>query len=111
MSIPSHERLQHDLGSTYLLGVGLWDTPVPATLVAVKQGVPMSERYCCYSALLALPMGLDLPQVSCPVTADGAAWPLLLLTPLGPGADGRHLMQMVFHTLVPKAPSAAPTGA
>jgi hypothetical protein len=111
MSIPSFERLRSDVGSTYLLGAGLWDTPVPAELKSVKQGVPMDERHCCYSALLALPAGVDLPQVSCPVSAGGTSWPLLLLTPMRPDEDGRHLMQMVFHTLVSQAPSATPAGA
>ena len=113
--LPLLKTREQQVGALTVIAVALLAVdsvaPVPATLVSVKQGVPMSERYCCYSALLALPVGLDLPQVSCPVDADGAAWPLLLLTPLGPGADGRHLMQMVFHTLVPQAPSATPAGA
>lgn len=98
MSIPSFERLQQDIGRTYLLGAGQWTTPVPAELRAVKQGVAMNERHLCYSALLALPRDVDLPQVSCNVDAGDASWPLLLLTPVLPGADGRPLMQMVFHT-------------
>lgn len=98
MSIPSFERLQQDIGRTYLLGTGQWTTPVPAELRAVQQGVAMNEHYLCYSALLALPREVDLPQVACNVDAGDASWPLLLLTPVRPGEDGRPLMQMVFHT-------------
>lgn len=105
MDIPSFERLQQDIGRTYLLGAGQWHTPVPAQLKAVKLGVPMSERYCAYSALLSLPAGVDLPQVSCAVQAPDAMWPMLLMTPVGPGEDGLLLMQMVFHVLVSQAPA------
>lgn len=113
MTIPSFERLQRDIGRTYLLGVGQWVTPVPAELRSVKPGLAMSERYRCYSALLALPPGVDLPQVSCAVSAGDESWPLLLLTPVRPGDDGRPLMQMVFHTSVvsePAAPEPAAAG-
>lgn len=105
MSIPSFERLQQDIGRTYLLGAGQWFTPVPAELRSVNHGVAMNKHYQCYSALLALPREVDLPQVSCTVSAGDESWPMLLLTPVRPGEDGRPLMQMVFHTLV--APPSA----
>ena len=98
MSIPSLERLQADLGQTYVL-MGVGDAGVPAELRKVSQGIPMSERYHCYSALLALPPGMGLDQLSCTVCAGADQWPYLLLTPVGVDQDGCQLMEMVFHSL------------
>lgn len=98
MNIPSYERLQQDLGSTYVLGVGQWVTPVPAQLIALRRGTPMNAQYEAYEAELLLPPGVDLPQVSCAVGAGQTVWPLLLLSPKQPGPDGRHRMQMTFQT-------------
>lgn len=110
MNIPSFDRLRSDVGQTYMLA-GPWPGFVPAELLGVREGMPMNRRYCCYSAELALPEGMRLPQSTCTVTAGPDSWPYLLLTPMGPGEDGRQVMQMVFHTLIPQAPAHATAGA
>jgi hypothetical protein len=110
MNIPSFDRLRGDIGRTYLLA-GPWEGQIQAQLNGVYEGVPMNRRYCCYSAELALPHGVQLPQSTCTVTAGHDSWPFLLLTPVGPSGDGRQLMQMVFHYMVPQAAAHEPAGA
>ncbi len=105
MSIPSFDRLRADLGQTYLLS-GPWEGLLPVELKSVVEGVPMNHHYCCYRANLALPEGVQLPQLTCTVTAGTDSWPFLLMTPIGPGKDGRQLMQMVFHSLISQAAQA-----
>jgi hypothetical protein len=106
-SVPSLNRLRGDIGKTYLLS-GPWDGPIAAEVRTADEGVPMNSSYCCYSAKLALPSEVWLPQLTCTVTAGQDEW-FLLLTPLGPGSDGRQLMQMVFHCLLPQAAQAPAT--
>lgn len=110
MSVPSLDRLRADLGQTYWLA-GPWDGPLPAELKKVRERVAMNARYQCYSADLALPQGVRLPQVTCTVTGGGDSWPMLLLAPIGPLDDGRQLMQMVFHSTVPQVQAHIPAGA
>lgn len=107
MTIPSFERLQSDVGQTYVLS-GEWEGQVVAELRYVSPGVPMNSRYCCYSAKFALPEGLGMNQAVCTVTAGGDQWHHLLVTPMGPDEDGRQLMQMVFHYPIVQARAAAP---
>jgi hypothetical protein len=101
MTIPSLDRLRSDIGKTYLLS-GPWAGQIPAEVKATAEGMPMTPRHCCYSATLALPIGVQLPQATCIVTAGQDEW-LLLLTPVGPGEDGRQSMQMVLHYPIPQA--------
>jgi len=69
-----------------------------ARLASVADGVPMDADYVCYRARFVLEGG-PAAQASYSVTApDGAVWQLLL-TPVRPGADGRPVLEAVFHTL------------
>ena len=105
MNLPSLERLTRGIGSTcFIQGHG--QGPVATQLVAACKGKPMTPRYCCYSAEFALPAGMFLPQSICTVTLGNDSWPDLLLTPIGPDVDGRQLMQMVLHYLIPQTQGA-----
>lgn len=67
-----------------------------AELVDAWEGVAMSARYVCYSALFVLPSGTYLPQAVYAVNNGSAEWPLLLV-PVLPGSDGQARMEAVFH--------------
>lgn len=110
MKLPTFERLIDGIGSTCLLHGG-WQGPVSVELVAAHEGVPMSPRYCCYSAEFALPPGMFLPQCICTVILGEDIWPDLLLTPIGLDEHGRQRMQMIFHYLISQAPAPASANA
>ena len=111
MSIPDFERLQADIGKTYQLTFDDGSS-LPVEVTAARGGIPMNPRYCCYSAYMALPDAVQLGQTQCTVSSSNDVWPGLLLTPVGPGEDGRQRMQMVFHVLISQArPAHAPADA
>jgi hypothetical protein len=105
VKLPSLERLIRDIGSICLIQ-GHRQGAVAAELVAAYEGTPMTARYCCYSAEFALPAGVFVPQSNCTLTIGDDTWRDLLLTPIGPDEDGRQLMQMVLHYLIPQAQDA-----
>ncbi|WP_085317908.1 DUF6916 family protein [Derxia lacustris] len=97
MSIPSPATLRSLIGQPFHISapaVGSFG----ARLASVVDGVPMDADHVCYCAGFALD-GAPVPQASYTVIApDGAVWQLLL-TPVRPGADGRPVLEAVFHTL------------
>jgi hypothetical protein len=101
MSVPTLERLRADLGQTYWLAAPTGER-IAGEVRAAHAGTPMNERYCCYSAQFALPRGMQLPQALYAVEAGADAWQLLLV-PVGAGADGRALLEAVFHYPLPQA--------
>lgn len=99
-AMPSQARLQADIGCTFTLTIP--DTlRVDVELAGVYGGTPMNSRYCCYSAHFAVLNGPPLPQALYEVSISEESWSLLL-TPIGPGKDGRPLLEAVFHYLIPQ---------
>jgi hypothetical protein len=101
MSVPTLDRLRADLGQTYWLTLPSGER-IAGEVRAARAGVPMNEQHCCYSAQLALPPGVQLPQAVYEVHAEADAWHLLLV-PVRPGADGRAVLEAVFHYPLPQA--------
>lgn len=101
MNLPSLERLRDEIGQTYWLTAPT-GVRIAGELRGARAGVPMNERYCCYSAHFALPPGVQLPQALYTVQCGDESWSLLLV-PVGPGADGRALLEAVFHYPYPQA--------
>lgn len=98
--VPTFERLQADHLKTFWLTAPSGER-VAAELHAATPRVPMSERYCCYSALFALPPGVRAAQAVYAVQSEADVWSLLL-TPVAPSSDGRALLEAVFHYLIPQ---------
>lgn len=98
--MPNFERLRADIGRSYVLDDTAAGGSVTVELVDARRGVPMNRLYACHSAEFALPPGVRLAQAVFDVWAGEECWPGLLLTPVGPGEDGRQRLQMVFHGLV-----------
>lgn len=70
---------------------------IRVTLVDVLEGVAMNDRFECYSLMIALPAGVALGQeVYRLFGPDGRHWELLM-TPLLPDPDGRHILEAVIH--------------
>lgn len=72
------------------------DEGVRVSLVEVRDGVPMNERYECYSLMIALPHDVQLPANVYHLFAGARQW-LLLFTPIMPDADGRCVLEAVIH--------------
>jgi hypothetical protein len=100
MSVPSLDRLRADLGQHYWLTTPSGER-IAGEVRAAQPGVPMNQRYCCYSAQFALPPGVQLPQAVYPVQRDADTWHLLLV-PVGAAADGRAVLEAVFHYPLPQ---------
>jgi hypothetical protein len=99
-AMPSQARLEADIGRAFTLTIP--DAlRVEVQLAAVHAGVPMNRRYCCYSAEFAAPSGAQLPQALYEASLGDESWPLLL-TPIGPGEDGRPRLEAVFHYPIPQ---------
>ncbi|WP_271103588.1 DUF6916 family protein [Pseudomonas tohonis] len=100
--VPSLEDFARHLQQPWQLR---WDEGegVAITLVEAYEGVAMSARYRCYSAIFALPEGLQLPQHGYWLRSpEGEEWEVVL-TPIGPDEEGeRHLLQALFHVKRPK---------
>ncbi|GAB7529233.1 hypothetical protein PS3A_16420 [Pseudomonas sp. 3A(2025)] len=96
--IPTREDL-HDADPE---GFALQIAPgqgLKVSLLQVREGLPMSAGYDCYSLLLALPQGVKLPQAVFNLFGPGREQPwALLMTPVKPEADGRHVLEAVIHS-------------
>lgn len=67
-------------------------------LLQVREGVAMNQDHECYSLLLALPHGVSLPQEVFNLFGPGREQPwTLLMTPMAPEPDGRHVLEAVIH--------------
>lgn len=96
IAMPSQDQLTQAQGSHFTLWIDAEQT-LDVELLEVLPGVPMSARHECFSAFFGLPLGSALPQGSYRLAPfDEEGW-LLLMTPGRPEADGRPVLQAVFH--------------
>lgn len=95
-ALPSHDRFARATGQVFRLQLPP-DHGFDAELQRVDARVPMNDRYECFALLFALPPGIALPQALYRVAGPEGIDCELMLTPAGPGADGRPCLQAVFH--------------
>lgn len=102
--IPTREDLQDADPEGFVLQV----TPeqgLKVSLLQIREGLPMTPDYDCYSLLFALPVGVHLPQAVFNLFGPGRTQPwMLLMSPVKPEPDGRHVLEAVIHS------SRLPTG-
>ena len=94
--MPTFAELQAADRHAFALWLGP-DQRVAIERVQLSQGVAMSARHECFLVFFALPAGL-LPQqgVYRVIGPQQQEW-LLLMTPVQPEPDGRHVLQAVLH--------------
>ncbi|QBF26459.1 hypothetical protein EXN22_12430 [Pseudomonas tructae] len=94
--MPTFAQLQAADPYAFALWLGA-DNRVAIERVQLTQGVAMSARHECFLVFFALPAGL-LPQqgVYRVIGPEQQEW-LLLMTPVQPEPDGRHVLQAVLH--------------
>lgn len=74
------------------------DHGLPVEVLELSERVAMSRDYECYSLLLVLPLGAVLPQAVFNLFGPGRDQPWqLMMTPLLPEPDGRHVLEAVVH--------------
>lgn len=79
---------------------------IRVSLIDVVDGVAMDRRHDCFSLLIALPQGVQLASdVYRLFSPSGEQW-VLLMTPVMPEPDGRHVLEAVIHCLI-DAPATA----
>ncbi|WP_336331678.1 DUF6916 family protein [Pseudomonas putida] len=95
-AIPSRADLADADPAGFVLQVAP-EQGIRVTLVDVREGVAMNDRFECYSLMIALPRGVAMVQeVYRLFGPDGRHWDLLM-TPLLPDPDGRHILEAVVH--------------
>ncbi|MDE3739998.1 DUF6916 family protein [Metapseudomonas resinovorans] len=95
--VPSRTDLEQQLHQPWHLS---WEGSegLAVTLAEVFSGTPMNGRYECYSATFAQPAGVQLPQHTYLLGSPAGQQWHVLLSPIGPDADGKHhLLEAVFH--------------
>lgn len=96
-AIPSLQELRDADTEGFVLQVGP-DQGIKVSLIAVSEGVAMNQDYECYSLAVALPLGVNLPQAVFNLFGPGREQPWsLLMTPVIPEPDGRHVLEAVIH--------------
>jgi hypothetical protein len=95
LSIPTHEELLAAIGQRFTISAN--GHTVEAVLSHAPVGVPMNDKFVCYSGTFELPVGVFLPQDVYRIgSPTGAAWDLLA-TPTQPTEDGRSTLSFVVH--------------
>lgn len=95
-AMPSRAELEQADAHGFVLQIAP-EQGIRVSLAGTFDEVAMNGRFECYSLLLALPEGVSLPsEVYRLFGPEGQQW-LLLMTPVLPGADGRHLLEAVIH--------------
>ncbi|MCQ4319488.1 hypothetical protein [Stutzerimonas stutzeri] len=95
--IPSLKEIQEAGTQGFVLQVGP-DQGLKVDVLGVREGIAMNRDYEGYSLLLVLPQGVALPQAVFNLFGPGREQPWqLLMTPLLPEADGRHVLEAVVH--------------
>ncbi|MBV6288312.1 MULTISPECIES: DUF6916 family protein [Pseudomonas] len=96
-AIPSLQELRDADADGFVLQL----TPeqgLRVSLLTVNEGVAMNDEHECYSLLLVLPHGVSLPQEVFNLFGPGRQQPwTLLMTPVAPEPDGRHVLEAVIH--------------
>ncbi|QBR02981.1 DUF6916 family protein [Paraburkholderia pallida] len=106
LSIPTHAELLEAIGQRFAFGTADGQT-VDTVLVHAPSGIPMNERFVCYSATFELPAGVHLPQAVYRIgSPSGRAWDLLA-TPTRPTDDGRATLTVVVHSHADELANAA----
>ncbi|AXO89856.1 hypothetical protein ACE1YR_05430 [Pseudomonas sp. K1(2024)] len=96
-AIPSRQELLDADPEGFVLQIA-HDHGLRVSLLEVREGIAMNEHYECYSLVLALPHGVVLPQAVFNLYGPGRAQPwALLMSPMRPEADGRHVLEAVIH--------------
>jgi len=96
-AIPSLQELRDADPDGFVLQVGA-DQGLKVSLLDVREGVAMNRRYECYSLALALPLGVQLPQAVFNLYGPGREQPwALMMSPVLPEPDGRHVLEAVIH--------------
>lgn len=84
------------------------DQGLTVEVLELSERIAMSPDYECYSLLLVLPLGVTLPQALFNLFGPGRNQPWqLMMTPLLPEPDGRHVLEAVVHYKRPILDSAA----
>lgn len=96
--IPTRQELHDADPEGFVLQVTP-DQGLKVSLLQVREGEPMNADYDCYSLLIALPLGITLPQAVFNFFGPGREQPwVLLMTPVKSEADGRHVLEAVIHS-------------
>lgn len=97
VSIPSRQELLDADPEGFVLQIA-HDHGLQVSLLGVTDGIAMNQNYECYSLALALPHGVVLPQATFNLYGPGRAQPWsLLMSPVMPEPDGRHVLEAVIH--------------
>lgn len=97
-AIPRREDLRDVDPDGFVLQISA-DRGLKVSLLAIREGVAMNRDYDSYSLLLALPEGVVLPQAVFNLFGPGRTQPwVLLMTPVAPEPDGRHVLEAVIHS-------------
>lgn len=96
-TIPSRQELLDADPEGFVLQLA-HDYGLKVSLLDVKDGIPMSEKYECYSLVLALPHGVQLEQAVFSLFGPGRSHPWhLFMCPVQREPDGRHVLEAVIH--------------
>ncbi|MFW3898425.1 hypothetical protein [Pseudomonas putida] len=96
-TIPSRQELLEADPEGFVLQIA-HDQGLHVSLLGVTDGTAMSQDYECYSLAVALPHGVVLPQDTFNLFGPGRAQPwTLLMSPVRPEPDGRHVLEAVIH--------------
>ncbi|PWB30532.1 hypothetical protein DCO48_20010 [Pseudomonas sp. SDI] len=94
--IPSYAELEAADPHAFAIWNGP-DAPTPVERVQLDRGVALSARFECFLAFFAVPAGVTPQQgVYRLLGPDQKHWDLLM-TPVQPEPDGRHVLQVVIH--------------
>ncbi|PVZ39077.1 hypothetical protein [Pseudomonas sp. CC120222-01a] len=96
-AIPSLQELREADPEGFVLQLSP-EQGLKVRLLSVREGVAMNQDYECYSLAVVLPLGVSLPQAVFNLFGPGRELPwTLMMTPVFPEPDGRHVLEAVIH--------------
>jgi len=102
-TIPSLQELRDADPEGFVLQIAA-DQGLKVSVLDVREGVAMNRNYECYSLALALPLGVQLPQAVFNLYGPGREQPwVLMMSPVKPEPDGRHVLEAIIHRDRPAA--------
>jgi hypothetical protein len=105
-AIPTLQELRDADPEGFVLQIAA-DQGLKVSLLEVREGVAMNRNYQCYSLVLALPLGVKLPQAVFNLYGPGREQPwMLMMSPVMPEPDGRHVLEAIIHCDRPAAADA-----